>query len=53
MKSKSVSELKANLSGVLKRVQMGESFVITYGRNKRPIAKIVPIKDEKKSSKSD
>ncbi len=53
MKSISVSELRANLSEILKRVQLGESFVITYGRNKMPIAKIVPIRDEKKSNKSD
>lgn len=43
MKSLPVGELKAQFSEVLEKVQQGESFEITYGKNKKPVAKIVPI----------
>ena len=50
-KSLSVSELKAQFSEVLKMVQQGESFVILYGKEKKPIAKIIPIEKSKKKKK--
>ncbi len=43
MKSLPVGELKAQFSEVLEKVQQGESFEITYGKSKKPVAKIVPI----------
>ena len=43
MKSLPVGELKAQFSEVLEKVQQGESFEITYGKNKKPLPKIVPI----------
>jgi prevent-host-death family protein len=48
MKSLPVGELKARFSEVLEKVQQGESFGILYGKNKKPVAKIVPIDKPKK-----
>jgi prevent-host-death family protein len=53
MKSLTVTELKANFSDVLKRVRNGESFIITYGRNRRPVGEIVPIRVERKNKQAD
>ncbi len=51
MKSLPVGELKAQFSDVLEKVQKGESFEITYGKNKKPVAKIVPINGDKPTKK--
>jgi prevent-host-death family protein len=51
MKSLPVGELKAQFSEVLEKVQQGESFEITYGKNKKPVAKIVPINGTKPKKK--
>ena len=51
MKSLPVGELKAQFSEVLEKVQQGESFEITYGKNKKPVAKIVPINGSKNKKK--
>lgn len=51
MKSLPVGELKAQFSDVLEKVQQGESFEVTYGRNKKPVAKIVPINGSKARKK--
>ena len=40
-----VGELKANFSQVLREVQQGEKVDILYGRGKKPVARIVPIKE--------
>ena len=48
MKSLPVGELKAHFSEVLEKVQQGESFGILYGKNKKPVAKIVPMDKPKK-----
>ncbi len=52
MKSFSVTEFKARLSWILKQVQLGESFLIVYGRERRPVAQIVPVKNARKQTKS-
>lgn len=44
MKSLPVGELKAHFSEVLEKVQQGESFGITYGKNKKLVAEINPPK---------
>jgi antitoxin (DNA-binding transcriptional repressor) of toxin-antitoxin stability system len=36
---------------VLEKVQQGESFEITYGKKKKPIARIVPINGGKPKKK--
>jgi len=51
MKTLSVGELKAQFSEVLKRVQQGESFVILYGKKKKPVAKIVPFEEPKRKKR--
>ena len=51
MKSLPVGELKAQFSEVLEKVQQGESFEITYGKSKKPVAKIVPINGAKPKKK--
>ena len=45
MNSLSVAEFKANFSHVLTRVMEGENIKILYGKSKKPVAMIVPIKD--------
>jgi prevent-host-death family protein len=44
MKSLPVGELKAQFSEVLEKVQQGESFEIVFGKKKKPVARIVPVK---------
>lgn len=51
MKSLPVGELKAQFSEVLEKVQQGESFEITYGKSKKPVAKIVPVNGSKAKKK--
>ena len=51
MKGLPVGELKANFSEVLEEVQNGESIQIVYGKKKKPVAMIVPIKKQKKAAK--
>jgi prevent-host-death family protein len=40
-------EAKTNLSALVKRAQQGEEIIITSGRAKEPVAKIVPITKRK------
>jgi len=51
MKSLRVGELKANFSEVLEEVQNGETIEIVYGKKKKPVARIVPIDDDKPKGK--
>jgi len=51
MKSLPVGEIKAQFSEVLEKVQQGESFEITYGKNKKPVARIVPVNGSQKKPK--
>jgi antitoxin (DNA-binding transcriptional repressor) of toxin-antitoxin stability system len=46
MKALPVGELKARFSEVLERVRQGESYGILYGRQKKPVAMIVPYSEE-------
>lgn len=45
MKTLPVGELKAQFSEVLEKVKQGESFGILYGRQKKPVAMIVPYEE--------
>ncbi|MGA9060925.1 MAG: type II toxin-antitoxin system prevent-host-death family antitoxin [Terracidiphilus sp.] len=38
-----IFEAKTNLSGLVKRVQKGEVVVITAGRKKTPVARLVAV----------
>ncbi|HMU33259.1 MAG: type II toxin-antitoxin system prevent-host-death family antitoxin [Acidobacteria bacterium] len=51
MKSLPVGELKAQFSEVLEKVQQGETIEIVYGKKKKPVARLVPISDNKSKSK--
>ena len=46
MQGMTVGELKANFSEVLAQVQQGKEFQVLYGRAKKPVARLVPIKEE-------
>jgi antitoxin (DNA-binding transcriptional repressor) of toxin-antitoxin stability system len=48
--SASIFKTKTNLSELIKQVQMGETVVITSGRNKVPVAKLeanFPVKNKR------
>ena len=47
MKSLPVGEFKAHFSEVLEKVQQGESIGVLYGKNKKPVAKLVPMNGSK------
>jgi len=52
MKSLTVGEFKARFSEVLELVQQGESVGVLFGKNKKPVAKLVPMNgSETKSGK--
>jgi len=51
MKSLSVGEFKAQLSDLLEEVQQGETIEVLYGKNRKPVARLVPIKGEKRKKK--
>jgi antitoxin (DNA-binding transcriptional repressor) of toxin-antitoxin stability system len=42
MKTMSVAELKSQFSSVVSDLKQGKEIVITYGRGKKPLGKIVP-----------
>jgi antitoxin (DNA-binding transcriptional repressor) of toxin-antitoxin stability system len=39
-----VGEFKAHFSEILKKVENGEEFVISYGKRKQKVAAIIPFK---------
>jgi prevent-host-death family protein len=45
MKTLAVGEFKAHFSELLKEVESGEKIIITYGRNKKSVAALVPIEE--------
>jgi len=45
LRALTVAEAKTHFSDVLVRVKSGENVKILYGKSKRPVAMIVPIKD--------
>ena len=45
MKDFTVAEAKAQFSHVLDSVKNGENVKILYGKSKKPVAMIVPLKD--------
>ncbi|EOQ86862.1 toxin-antitoxin system, antitoxin component, PHD family [Leptospira yanagawae serovar Saopaulo str. Sao Paulo = ATCC 700523] len=51
MKSYPVGELKSNLSNILELVQKGKEVEILFGKNKKPVAKIVPLHPQKKGER--
>jgi antitoxin (DNA-binding transcriptional repressor) of toxin-antitoxin stability system len=43
MVSATIFEAKTNLSALIKKVEKGETVIITSGRRKTPVAKLEPI----------
>jgi prevent-host-death family protein len=43
MISATIFEAKTNLSALVKKAQQGETVIITSGRNKTPVAKLMPV----------
>jgi prevent-host-death family protein len=43
MATATIFEAKTNLSALIKKAQAGETVILTSGRSKTPVAKIVPI----------
>jgi len=48
MSSATIFEAKTNLSQLIKQVQKGDTVIITSGRDKTPVAKLVPVQPIKK-----
>jgi antitoxin (DNA-binding transcriptional repressor) of toxin-antitoxin stability system len=44
MVSATIFEAKTNLSALIKKVEKGETVIITSGRKKIPVAKLEPVK---------
>ncbi|MDR0596795.1 MAG: hypothetical protein LBG50_04590 [Clostridiales Family XIII bacterium] len=49
MGTMSVANLKADFSDALERVKGGEEILISYGKAKKPVAKLVPVAAPKRS----
>ncbi len=47
MKTVSIGEFKANFSAYAEKVQKGLEIIITHGRKRKKIFKVVPIQEEK------
>jgi prevent-host-death family protein len=47
MISATMFEAKTNLSELVKQAQKGEEVILTSGREKTPVAKIIPIEPKK------
>ncbi len=45
MKTFAVGEFKTHFSEILKEVESGEKIIITYGRNKKSVAALIPISE--------
>lgn len=45
MKALTVAEIKTHFSDILVQVKNGENIKILYGKSKKPVAMIVPIKN--------
>ncbi|KGE73442.1 type II toxin-antitoxin system Phd/YefM family antitoxin [Spirochaeta lutea] len=50
MKTLPVGEFKTHFSDILKEVQSGEEVIITYGRNKKGVAALIPISEYKQQN---
>jgi antitoxin (DNA-binding transcriptional repressor) of toxin-antitoxin stability system len=46
MQTLQLGQFEANFSDILKRVSVGEEFVIEYGKHHKKVAKIVPYEED-------
>jgi len=52
MQTIQIGKFKAELSDILNRVQnMGETYVLEYGKKHKKVAMLVPFKEEKRERK--
>ncbi|MBN2546507.1 MAG: type II toxin-antitoxin system prevent-host-death family antitoxin [Spirochaetes bacterium] len=51
MKTIQIGELKTHFSEILNKVKNGDEIIISYGRKKEKIAKIVPYKNSSTAKK--
>lgn len=49
MRKATIFEAKTNLSDLIARAQKGEEIIITSGRERKPVARIVALKQGKQS----
>lgn len=47
MKTVTIGEFKANFSAYAEKVQKGLEIIVTHGRKRKKIFKVIPFKDEK------
>jgi len=50
-KEMAVGEIKARFSAVLEEVKQGQKVDILYGRKKKPVATIIPYREEAKGER--
>ena len=47
MKTVTIGEFKANLSSYAEKIQNGEEIVVTHGRKKKKIFRVLPFREDK------
>ena len=47
MKTVTVGEFKSNLAQIIEKILKGEEYVVSYGRKRKKIFKVVPYEEEK------
>jgi len=47
MKTVTVGEFKSNLAQIIEKILKGEEYVVSYGRKRKKIFKVVPYREEK------
>ena len=51
MKVITVGEFKSNLAQIIEKILKGEEYVVSYGRKKKKIFKVVPYREGKPNRK--
>lgn len=47
MKTVTVGEFKSNLAQIIEKILTGEEYIVSYGRKRKKIFKVVPYQEEK------
>ena len=47
MKTITVGEFKTNLAQIIEKILKGEEYVVSYGRKRKKIFKVVPYQEER------
>ncbi len=51
MKTITVGEFKSNLAQIIEKILKGEEYVVSYGRKRKKIFKVVPYMEEKQKKR--